>query len=389
VRDLIQKLNERKIDLKENTDKIRWGYCPSGHFSVKEAMGLASGFVSLPSKKWWVRLWNQGLWTKITLFLWLLMRGWILTWENLRKRRMIGPSVCVMWHMVEETIEHLLVGCDWVRNVWDKGGIIFSKARLGEGTITNMKEKWEEKAFQNAIVNRIWELFPSFVVWVTWKEPNSRVFESRKRSPKEVWPTIHAHIKETLGLSKWGSSDLRASPEETLIPRNWEIHNIPMFVGNIAERAEDRSSPEAWEPPPTNVFKLKFDGALKGNLGPTGFGGAIRDSKGSMVGLYWGYIGENTNNVAKLKGLHVGLAMAANYGWFPIILEGDSQIILQMTTKLLHGKLVNKVADNWRMAHSLEKLRAMLRNHSEVQTHHIKRKSNRLEDLLVNYGVSQ
>lgn len=78
------------------------------------------------------------------------------------------------------------------------------------------------------------------------------------------------------------------------------------------------------------------------------------------MGLYWGYIGENTNNVSELKGLLVGLAMATTFGWFPIILEGDSQLILQLTTKLLHGKRVNKVVDNWRMDHSLEQLRALL-----------------------------
>lgn len=137
------------------------------------------------------------------------------------------------------------------------------------------------------------------------------------------------------------------------------------------------------------MFKLNFDGASKGNPGPARFGGAIRNSEDSMVGLYLGYIEENTNNVAELKGLHVGLAMEAFHWWFRIILEGDSQLILQMTTKLLHGKLVNKVADNWRMAHNLEKLRALLRDHFKVHTHHVKRKANILADVLENYGVSQ
>ena len=108
-----------------------------------------------------------------------------------------------------------------------------------------------------------------------------------------------------------------------------------------------------------------------------------------MVGLCWGYIGKKSNNVAKLKGLLAVLAMAAQHGWLPIILEGDSQIILQMATKLLHGKLVNNVADNWKMSHSLDLLRGLLRDHSEVQIHHVKRKANRLADLLANYGVSK
>ena len=91
------------------------------------------------------------------------------------------------------------------------------------------------------------------------------------------------------------------------------------------------------------MFKINFDGAPKGNPGPTRFGGAIHNSEGKMVGLCWGYISENSNNVAKLKGLLDGLSMAAQHGWFHIILEGDSRLILQMATKLLHGKQVSKV----------------------------------------------
>ena len=160
-------------------------------------------------------------------------------------------------------------------------------------------------------------------------------------------------------------------------------------MGNTMKRTGARSSLEVWEPPPPNMFKLNFYGASKEKPGPNGFRGAIRNSESSMVGLYWQYIRENTNNVVELKGLHVGIAMASTYGWFPIILEGDSQLILQMTTKLLHGKMINKVADNWRMAHSLEQLRALLRDQSKVHTHHVKRKASRLADLMAKYGVSQ
>ena len=95
----------------------------------------------------------------------------------------------------------------------------------------------------------------------------------------------------------------------------------------------------------------------------------------------------NSNNMVELRGLLEGLTMATKQGWLPLILEGDSQVILQMATKLLHGKLVSKVADNWKMTHSLEKLRMLLWRHSEVQIHHVRRKANKLDDLVANYGA--
>jgi hypothetical protein len=48
--------------------------------------------------------------------------------------------------------------------------------------------------------------------------------------------------------------------------------------------------------------------------------------------------------------------MAIRQGWLPLILEGESQVILQMDTKLLYGKPISKVADNWKINHSLEML---------------------------------
>ena len=106
-----------------------------------------------------------------------------------------------------------------------------------------MIEHWEEKAFQNIILNRIWEIFPVFVVWESWKERNNHVFDGRKRSLEEAWPMIDSYIRETLGLKRWGSSNLLVGPKEMMILRNWEICSIPKYVGNIREGARDGNSP--------------------------------------------------------------------------------------------------------------------------------------------------
>lgn len=58
-----------------------------------------------------------------------------------------------------------------------------------------------------------------------------------------------------------------------------------------------------------------------------------------------------------------------------------------MATKLLHGKSVNRVADNWRMVYNLEQLKHLLREHLEAHVHHVKRKANQLADALANHGV--
>lgn len=96
IHNLIQLLKERKIEIREGPDQIRWAFKAPGQFNFKEAVELASRTGMLPTKKKWCSIWNLNHWPKITLFLWLLLRGRILTWENLKRHGMVGPSRCVL-----------------------------------------------------------------------------------------------------------------------------------------------------------------------------------------------------------------------------------------------------------------------------------------------------
>lgn len=104
--------------------------------------------------------------------------------------------------------------------------------------------------FKNAILNRIWEVLPGFVVWEIWKEQNNRIFEDRKRSSKEVWSLIQIHTKEILALKQWGNIDMQANAEEKAILQRWEISAIPNFIGKQGVSNTKESSSEQWDPPP-------------------------------------------------------------------------------------------------------------------------------------------
>lgn len=65
-------------------------------------------------------------------------------------------------------------------------------------------------------------------------------------------------------------------------------------------------SPKHWSKPPIGFYKFNFDGASKGNLGATGFGGAIKDNNGDIKLVLYGTIGHDTNNVTELSRLLEG-----------------------------------------------------------------------------------
>ena len=166
-------------------------------------------------------------------------------------------------------------------------------------------------------------------MWNIWKERNGQIFEGRSHSPKDIWKQARLHIIESLGLQIWESTNLKANPTKARILTRWGINNIPTYIGPSRKIQDLVQSQENWDrPPPQAIFKLNFDGEAKGNPGPAGIGGAIRDSRGGILRIFWGSIGDNTNNVTELKALLVGLYMMQTHGWYPVILEGDSEVIL-------------------------------------------------------------
>jgi ribonuclease HI len=111
--------------------------------------------------------------------------------------------------------------------------------------------------------------------------------------------------------------------------------------------------------------------------------------KGEILTLTAGYLGETTNNVAELTSLLQGLQQAVTLASHKIILEGDSQIVIQLITKILHGGNPQKISPSWRLAGLLEDFKSLLGHNISVIPSHVKREANAVADYLANEGVQR
>ena len=123
---------------------------------------------------------------------------------------------------------------------------------------------------------------------------------------------------------------------------------------NHAKNSSQRKTLDRWLPPPQHMIQPNFDGASKGNLGKAGYGGVFRDYKGIPLLTFVGSIGWDRNNSTKLEGLWHGLLLAQLHGFFPLLIEGDSQILINMVNQILQGTPSYKVGSSWRLAERLE-----------------------------------
>ena len=77
-----------------------------------------------------------------------------------------------------------------------------------------------------------------------------------------------------------------------------------------------------------------------------GFGGVIRDSHGRILRLYWGSLGSGTNNLVELDGLPNGVAWEIQNQRTPLIVEGDSMVIINIAKRIMNGATINQVSRN-------------------------------------------
>ena len=99
---------------------LRWGYLEKAVFNIKEAYNIRIGSRAEDGETW-KKIWTLNLWPKVATFSWLIIKGRILTSENLQKRGIQGPSQCCLCSQAEETTNHLLDSCPFAVAIWDKG----------------------------------------------------------------------------------------------------------------------------------------------------------------------------------------------------------------------------------------------------------------------------
>lgn len=98
-------------------DKYVW-YPNGGSYTVKEGYKIlqnASATNNWPLHK---VAWNPECLPKVKFFNWTLLKSKILTVENLRKKGILGPSICCLCRVAEESSNHLFLECSFTRKCW-------------------------------------------------------------------------------------------------------------------------------------------------------------------------------------------------------------------------------------------------------------------------------
>ncbi|GLJ36708.1 hypothetical protein SUGI_0738740 [Cryptomeria japonica] len=131
----------------------------------------------------------------------------------------------------------------------------------------------------------------------------------------------------------------------------------------------------------TTWQKLNFGGASRGNPGQSGLGAIIRDEVDEVVHVVSGPIGIENNNMVEIAALEAGLQWSVKNKIDKLIIEGDSQIILNSVSK--------STFQGWRLAAWISRIKSLLNLLGEYQIQHKFQEGNKATDQLANMGIEE
>ncbi|GLT50394.1 hypothetical protein SLA2020_238810 [Shorea laevis] len=330
-------------------DSIFWTGSMDGSFSVKSAYHLIQGqrhLLNQPSEAWnWI--WKLPCAESIRVFVWLLVRGRVLTNSVRFARHIASSSICPRCESFDETPIHLLRDCYYTKVIWGLLGFVSSEFF----TLTFFQ--WLKNfsmAPQRISHSRVSspELFLS-AVWLIWKDRNALVFRNKQVRPQDLCSQIFQHAKYT---------KLAMNP---LLPVR---HSQPRWV--------------SWKPPDDGWFKLNTDGSFARESNSASAGGLIRNSLGSWLTGFTVNIGRASVFMAELWGLREGLRLCKALGLTRVFAELDSLMVVHLINN-------NREPDNLSAAIVLD-IKNLTSEFQDCILQHTLREGNAAADYLASLG---
>lgn len=100
-------------------DELRWRWTPQGVYTAKSAYSILMTGGRVKWEFW--KIWNYSIPPSVKIFIFLLLKGKLLTKDVMHRRNFNCTLDCVMWRDCQlETALHLLFNCSYSRAIWDK-----------------------------------------------------------------------------------------------------------------------------------------------------------------------------------------------------------------------------------------------------------------------------
>eukprot|EP00253_Pinus_taeda_P033369 PITA_33369 len=205
---LQENLQNRAPIKKGATDRLRWDPTGSSYTIKSGHHYICNSTYQIPIWNHWRIVWKSEAIPKIKFFTWLLLKGKVLTAENLRKRGINGPSRCPSCCSAEETIHHLFLDCPFAKSCWinlsSLGNINWQPQQNIPDTIYEWKKNCPWKDKRSKIIKRIWDIIPHNLLWRIWLTRNKKIFQNKESNVQSTCNKAHTLAQEAIAVKNKG-----------------------------------------------------------------------------------------------------------------------------------------------------------------------------------------
>ena len=125
---------------------------------------------------------------EIVCFIWLLIKGKILTWEQLQHRGFYGPSRCVLCEKNIEDIQHLFMSCSFSMDIFSHFEARFGLSTTFQNSVNTFLVHWFSTIARSATFIQL----PLFIFWCIWITRNLCLFENVKPTQRSLISRIES-----------------------------------------------------------------------------------------------------------------------------------------------------------------------------------------------------
>ncbi|XP_026458923.1 uncharacterized protein LOC113359506 [Papaver somniferum] len=237
-------------------------------------------------------LWRHSIHPSLVARNWKLLRGDCATLDKVRSRfKFQVVNKCCLYNREEETLEHVLWSCDFAIRAWRWISEIF-----GLNPHQNLTTAYKQAKGKSRMFKDVWLLSIPVIRSELWMTRNIYVYGNSKVSwqffHKKVFNQSHEYLRRLKGDMFNNQDDLRVLSFFRVQHRRVKVmHPKECF----------------WIPPNHDELMLFCDGAGRGSPGRAGAGVVVRDAGANVLGAMSVGFGIQTNYLAKLFCVIVGL----------------------------------------------------------------------------------
>lgn len=312
-------------------DSLWWPFTKSGEYTTKTGyfqaykqqhrINLAPSTSLGISYTIWKDIWKVGVPQKIKHFLWKVCHNALPVGENLWKKKVANSPICPLCGVENETIEHMLLLCEWTRGVWFGLQIQCTPRRQ---CITSIHD-WLGNLFkvfeELQEFNEFAKISICCALWSIWKGRNQAYFDSKNPSPIEV-------LNKTV-----------------LLQQDYYSHWLSQSRRSESQVQSSQFS-KNWRPPTKGVTKINTDARFVKGKNKAWAGIILRNEKGEILTGLTKVMHASSPLMAEALSFREAMSFAESMGLERITVENDClELIQACRDEISRGEISNIVKD--------------------------------------------